>query len=256
MKIQSNGMGMQSVAMYLMSCMGELPRFDKSVFADPGAEHVDTYNYLEYLNEWNHKNNGIELIKDDSKNLYKDIINKWNNGRVASIPAFTKNGGLLFRQCTYEYKIMIVNKYLSKGDLLFIGISLDEMHRIFKPRTNVEYHYPFCNIIVTKKGFRKGNYKTMTRGQIKKWLLKNDFDIPVKSSCVFCPFHDNKTWKDLKKTDPEGWIIACDIDKAIRKKKGLNNDLYLHRSCVPLEKAYLQEDQAEINFDCYGFCDI
>ena len=90
----------------------------------------------------------------------------------------------------------------------------------------------------------------------KKWLTNNGFKIPVKSSCVFCPFHNNRTWRELKKNNPNDWDIACKIDERIRSKPDLNNKLYLHRSCKPLKEAYIQEDQQELNFDCYGFCDI
>ena len=261
MKIQSNGMGMQSVAMYLMSSMGELPRFDYSIFADPGAEDSRTYEYLDWLNGWIASNNGIKLIHDKSMNLHDDIVNKWGNERIACLPLFSKNGGMMPRQCTNDYKINVVNRQIRKITKdkvqLFIGISLDEMQRVFKPnRKYLEYHYPFCNLIVNYNRFEIGNYEKMTRGQIIKWFIKNKFKIPVKSSCVFCPFHNNNTWRELKKNNPKDWDLACKIDERVRSKPGMQNEFYLHRSCQPLSKAYLQEDQTELNFDCYGFCDV
>ena len=52
MKIQSNGMGTQSFAMYLMSSMGVLPRFDYSIFVDTGLEKPRTYQMLSWLQGW------------------------------------------------------------------------------------------------------------------------------------------------------------------------------------------------------------
>lgn len=260
MKIQSNGMGMQSVAMYLMSDCGELPKFLYSIFADPGAELNETYEYLNYLK----KVGTIPIIHDTSKNLYDDIMNKWDSERVASIPAFTENGGLIFRQCTDEYKIQVVNRNIKKLKSaytttvdLYIGISYDEMQRVFKPnKKNIRYIYPFCDIIATKeKTFKANEFKPMTRAAIKAWLYERGFKIPVKSSCSFCPYHSNAAWREIKK-DSYAWAQACQIDDKIRNKKGLNEKLYLHRSLKPLREAYLQEDQQQLNFDCYGFCDV
>jgi hypothetical protein len=123
LKIISLGLGVQSTAVYLMSSIGDrLPRADYAVFADPGAEHYKTYEILEWLLKWKKENNGIPIIINKDKNLYKDIINKIPKAeRVASIPAFSKNSdGLLMRQCTSEYKIQPVVRACRKLHNLFL----------------------------------------------------------------------------------------------------------------------------------------
>jgi hypothetical protein len=274
MKIQSNGMGIQSVGMYLMSCLGELPRLDYSIFADPGAEKEKTYEYFEWLQNWSKKNNGIPLIHDKSKNLYLDLLNAKNSTgqKFAPIPAYTILSGEIGqvrRQCTNEYKIEVVNKKvmelqgLKKGQSfkpdteIWLGISQDEFHRIFIPeRKNQINVYPFCNYYRNKKNGWFGEFKPMTRGEIIQWLKKYNFLIPPKSSCVFCPFQHDRNWMKLNKQE---FKVSISIDEAIRdisSMGNLNGKMYLHKSCLPIEKVNFDKDQIEINFDCYGYCDV
>lgn len=47
--------------------------------------------------------------------------------------------------------------------------------------------------------------------------LKDRLPHPVpKSSCVFCPYRTNQSWRHLKQTDPDGWNRAVQIDNALR----------------------------------------
>ena len=78
MKVISLGMGVQSTALYLMSCNGDLPRADYAVFADPGAEHKNTYDMLKWLIDWADKNDGIPIIVNKENNLLRDILKNQN----------------------------------------------------------------------------------------------------------------------------------------------------------------------------------
>lgn len=49
MRIISLGLGVQSTALYFLSSMGIIERADHAIFADPGAESQQTYDYLEFL---------------------------------------------------------------------------------------------------------------------------------------------------------------------------------------------------------------
>jgi hypothetical protein len=271
MKIQSNGMGQQSVALYLMSSLGEIERFDYSIFADPGAEKTETYQYLYYLIDWQIKNNGVPLIWNKDKNLYEDILSGTNSTghRFASIPAFSENGGMIRRQCTHEYKIIPVNNSIrklqgkKKGQSfdevrIYFGISIDEMDRMFSPkRKNVIHVYPFCGYEFHSNKIVKTNHEPKTRSQLRTWLNERGHKIPPKSSCVFCPFQKNADWKELK-NNHEDFNKAVKIDYAMRdmSKQGMDNKIYLHRSLKPIDKVKLNENQIEINYDCFGYCGI
>ena len=100
MKVISLGLGVQSTAMYFMSSIGDLPKADHAIFADPGAELPETYKILEMLQGWAKYNNGIPIHVAREKNLLQDILNQTNSTgqRWASIQAFTESGGMVRRQ--------------------------------------------------------------------------------------------------------------------------------------------------------------
>ena len=257
MKIISLGLGIQSTAMYLMSSLGLINRADYAIFADPDAELPDTYNLWEDLNVWQKENNGIPLIKK-KKSIYKDLINGYKkNIRVAKIPAHTSSGGILLRQCTGEYKINVViqeirklhklkkNQHMKPTEI-WLGISMDEIQRMkISQLYNVKYKYPLIN-------------KKLTRSDCYHVLEKNNFFNVKKSSCTFCPYHNNQSWKNIKSNYPKEWDKAVKLDKTIRDSTQYNikDKLYLHSSKQPLDKAYLQEDQGELFMCEEGYCGI
>ena len=258
MKIISLGLGIQSTAMYLMSSLGEIDRADYAIFADPGAELPDTYELWNELSDWQKKNNGIKLVKK-TKSLYNDIVNGLNSygARWASIPAFTESGGMIRRQCTGEYKVDVVIKEIRKLQNLkkyqkmspvemWLGISLDEIQRMkLSTFHRITYKYPLID-------------KKITRNDCRSYLEEKGFLGVKKSSCVFCPYHSNAQWKDIKSNYPEEWKKVLKVDSKIRDltKKGINDKLYLHTSRKPIEDAYLQEDQEELFMCEEGYCGI
>lgn len=280
--IQSNGMGVQSFAMYLMASTGYLPRFDYSIFVDLGAEKTKTLYYWEWLKVWAKENNGIPLIRIGKKNLKSDTLNglKSADTRFVSIPFFSsgtgKKEGMLKRQCTGEYKIRQVNQCIKKlqglrGNqryqeaFIFLGISIDEMSRMGSPEpvklTNV---FPFCNY---QLGYRRGNYSfrdpghvslPMSRAQIENWLIQKGYPVPPKSSCKFCPYTTNDEWLDMKINDPNDFADSVLFDQKIRDgKPGVHNSkLYLHRSCKPLNEVDFTKDRGNDMFECGGTCHV
>ena len=262
MKVISLGLGIQSTAMYLMSSLGYMDRADYAIFADPGAEYDQTYKLLDDLKNWSKKNSGIEIIVCDEKNLYNDLIDGFNSSgqRFAGIPAFSnyEYGGMVRRQCTSEYKIKPVMRKIrelhglkkyqkNKPSEVWLGISLDEIQRMKTSLIfNVEYVYPLID-------------RRLTREDCQKYLTEMGFNDVIKSACVFCPYHQNRDWKRLKNTNPKGWGKAVEVDNSIRNaliNRGLEGELFLHRSLKPLDSAYLQEDQEELFMCEEGFCGI
>lgn len=258
MKVISLGVGVQSTAMYMMSSLGRIERADHAVFADPGAELPRTYEILELLQDWAKYNNGIPIHITTEKNLYKDIVNQTNSrgARWASIPAFSENGGMIRRQCTGEYKIEPViqkirdlhglkkHKHMPKTQV-WLGISLDEIQRMktsILPR--IDYYYPLIE-------------ERMTRSDCIKLFKEKNFPVPPKSSCVFCPYHSDKNWKELKEVHPEAWDQAVKVDESIRdmSQKGAKEPIYVHRSCKPLKDVEFV-DQGELFMCEEGFCGL
>lgn len=258
MKIISLGMGVQSTAMYMMSSKGIIEKADHAVFADPGAELPKTYELLEKLILWEKENDGIPIHVTNEYNLRKDILRKENSTghRWASIPAFAENGGMVRRQCTGEYKIRPVMKKIRELHGLkprqrmpqtevWLGISLDEIQRMkISQLPRVDYVYPLIE-------------NRMTRGDCIRVFEEIGFETPPKSSCVFCPYHSDKQWKDLKDNYPNEWEQCIEIDNAIRdcSKQGLKNKMYLHRSLIPLKDIEFA-DQQELFMCEEGFCGL
>jgi len=277
MRIISLGLGVQSTALYYMSSMGQLPRADYAIFVDPGKEKKATYVYLAFLMEWQKANDGIPIIVVRKKNLYLDLLSQMNSRgkRFGSIPAYIKNPdgstGMLRRQCTYEYKIHQVDRYIREElyglmprkrmieTEIWKGISLDEIERLsLSTEVWKKQAYPFCQYITDKAGASKIDWGIkMTRNDIISWFIKMDLPIPPKSSCVFCPFMSEKAWKDMKDNDPEDWAAAVLVDYAIRdsRNKGVLQPMYLHQSCIPLDQVVFPENLPDLwHGECSGEC--
>lgn len=277
-KVISLGQGQQSTALYLMSSTGYVERADFAVFADPGSENKETYEYLKWLKKWAKQNGGIPIIHVGKKTLYKDLIAGTNKtgSRFASIPAFTKNEngktGILQRQCTEEYKTSEVFKALrsvyrlkakqrTPPTEIWLGITREEKDRLKYPRVKwMTFVYPFVNYKSTKSNFERVAYTNLlSRHDCVEWLTANSFPVPPKSACIFCPFQSDRRWLDLKTKHPGEWRKVIALDERIRNStaKGVKQPIYLHRSCEPLKDANLQENQLDLfNAECSGLCGV
>lgn len=269
------GAGVQSTALYLLAREPDPPvRFDLAIFADTGEEPTAVYAHLEHLRSLNIP----EICVRSAGRLGDDLVYGRNSTgqRFASIPAFTKNPagkvGMVRRQCTSEYKIEVVNRAIRR-ELLglksrqriprdtvvhqYFGISTDEAARAERAKKRFEGvrhtvpHWPLIEM-----GWSRRECVEYLRGKLTH-------EAP-KSSCVFCPYRTNQSWRHLKATDPTGWDRAVEVDTALRAgdslvTRGFRQELYLHRSCVPL--AVIDFDALAPNTldpmttgECHGLC--
>jgi hypothetical protein len=274
MKILSLGLGRQSTALYYLSSLNVIERFDYAIFADTGAEKKSTYDYLEYLKKWQKKNNGIEIIVANYKNLYRDLKNvKLKDFRA--IPAFTQNSrnekGMLKRQCTTHYKIRQVNKKIKELyglsgkqhyplTSVYIGITIDEIQRAKYPQEGWKIQiYPFLNFASYKNVFESCKYNLFYTAQdCINYIKSLRVPIPSKSSCTFCPYNTNSDFAQMKKYHVSDFAQALDIDETIRDSshKKIKDNLYIHESCKPLFKVDLKSENNNL-FNCSdGYCAI
>ncbi|MCZ2341344.1 MAG: hypothetical protein LC104_06050 [Bacteroidales bacterium] len=224
------GAGVQSSALYLLAREGRIP-CDVAIFADTGEEPAAVYQHL---------------------------------GQLISMEG----------PCTKEYKVEIVERAIRR-ELLglkprqriptdvtvhqYFGISTDEAGRAERGRkrfAGVRHTVPVYPLIDI--GWSRSDCVAYLRDRLP-------YEVP-KSSCVFCPFRTNQSWRNLQHSDPAGWQRAVEIDTALRADgsivtRGFRQKLYLHRSCVPL---------AEIDFaalapntldplttgECHGVCGV
>lgn len=270
--VLSLGAGVQSSTLALMAAHGEVPMPDCAIFADTGWEPKAVYVWL----DWLEKQLPYPVHRVSNGNLYDDQIRARkrgkkteDGGRWASLPYFTKNAdgsvGMTRRQCTAEYKIQPIEKYIRR-ELLGLkhrqhapkihvidqcfGISLDEIQRCkmewVEPwRRNV---YPLIE-------------KRMTRGHCFEWMEEKGYPKPPRSSCLGCPFHDAKEWRAIKFDGPaDEWESVVKFDAGIRQADGMRGETFIHRDCKPIDEVDFTtaESAGQVNFldECEGMCGV
>lgn len=265
MNILSLGAGVQSTTMAIMYARKELsPMPSCAIFADTGWESDKVYSCLSNLQKI--LPFPVHIVKFG--NIKEDTIAAMETGKFSSIPFYTqsdaKNGGLLRRQCTREYKLTPITQKirsllgLKKGQRakdrvsanLLIGISTDEAHRMKDNREPwISNIYPLCNEI------------PMSRTDCIDYLKTNGYPEPAKSSCIGCPYRDNMAWRNMKMNDPKSWEEAVLIDELIRDgTRGRKEKLYIHASLTPLSEIDFRtlEDKGQMRLEfgeeCEGLC--
>ena len=267
LNIISLGAGVQSSTMALMAAHGEItPMPDCAIFADTGAEPKRVYEWL----NWLEKQLPFLVHRVMHKSGLLTNIMMTERSRIVSVPFFTNshNGGMTRRQCTREFKVTPIEKKsrellgLAKGERApkaicvtrYIGISLDEAHRMKPSRNKWEAtRWPLIEL-------------RMNRTDCLKWMREHNYPEPAKSSCTFCPYHDDGLWRDMKRNDPTSFAQAVAVDRHIRSgtasvARSMKGDLYLHRSLKPLEAVDLRtaEDAGQLSMfgnECEGMCGV
>lgn len=270
----SLGAGVQSTTVALMAAHGEItPLPDGAIFADTRSEPRAVYEHLRWLASPNVLPFPIHIV---SKGNMRDHVVEARNStgqRFVTIPAFTrakKPGryriGRTRRQCTKEFKIEVIEAEVRRHLGLkprqrgprqisvtqWIGISTDEASRM-KPagKRYTQNRWPLIEL-------------SMSRWDCKRWLVKNDYPVPPKSSCTFCPYHNDAYWRDLKLNDVEAWLDALEVDEALRSNERsdrFQQHLYLHRSGQPLADVDFRslEDLGQGDLfgnECEGVCGV
>ena len=172
------------------------------------------------------------------------------------MPLFTKDGtqkiSMLRRQCTREYKVEVLQKEMrrrgaTKDDPaeVWIGISVDEAHRMKESfRKYAKHRWPLIEM-------------RLNRSECRIYLEEKGWDVP-KSSCIGCPFHDDHFWVRLKEESPDEFSDAVSFDKSIRRMTRIRDDVFLHRSGVPLDEVIF-DDEMQIDLfgnECEGMCGV
>jgi hypothetical protein len=254
------------------------PAIDYAVFADTGDEPDAVYRHL----EWLHSLNGPPILVRTKGTISAQLMRGRNSTghRFVSIPAFTLRPdgteGKVRRQCSSEYKIDVIlrtirreichapPKQAPRGVMVqqYVGISLDEAGRakrisaVKHPRWLKPIRFPLIE-------------KAMTRSACLTYLADKVPHETPRSACEFCPFHSDYEWSRQKREDPEAWQRSVAIDHALRipgniMSRGLDQQLFLHRSCKPLDLVQLEvgtdprQAQIALNFnaECMGVCGV
>lgn len=232
----SLGAGVQSSALYLMACDGDID-IDVAIFADTGAEPAWVYEHLAFLETLG----GPEIVRvQGGLGLTHAILEK---GRIPSrpdwydIPAF-HYGGISRRQCTKNFKIIPIHRELrrwvgAKGSAaILMGISLDEVHRMKEPRAKwLKHEYPLID-----RRLRRGDCLRLWQERYPDRALR-------KSSCTFCPYHSAATWLELADgLSLAEWEVVRSVDAKVAAVDGSR----LHNSMLPIDDAIASLRQARL----------
>jgi hypothetical protein len=262
----SFGAGVQSTALLVMSVLGlkNCPKADVAIFADTCGEPAWVIDNVNFYRLWAYAR-GVDVVTISKGNLEEDLLTAGDGGRFVSIPMFTEGddgrASLMHRECTREFKIEPIAKDVRKllGILprrkirfeiqAMIGISLDETIRMKPNRLNwIKNTWPLIDA-------------RMTRNDCEALLQEQGLPVPRKSSCVFCPYHSDAYWQDLKVNHPTEFARAVAVDEAIRNstKKGIERPAYLHRSLKPLIQIDFSRGQRLLDGfgnECEGHCGV
>lgn len=267
--IISLGAGVQSTTMALMAAAGEItPMPDCAIFADTGWEPTSIYEHLAWLTSGNVLPFPVRIVGNG--NIRENILTRRNTtgGRFAAIPWFTLNPkgseGMGRRQCTSEYKLTpimwAVRDLLGVGRRdrikagaveMWIGISTDEAIRMRPARQQwMTNRFPLIQ-------------KSMSRNDCLRWIERNGYPVPPKSSCIGCPFHSDAMWREMRDHRPKEWADAVAMDKALRigDARGMRSVEFMHSQRVPLDEVDLStaEDRGQLNLfnnECEGMCGV
>jgi len=252
-KALSLGWGVQSFTIAAMCALKEIENVDYAIHADTNFENMLTYRFARAWSDWL-EIRGVRVITVKNEKPNEVITNRV--GGEIFIPAFTNTpssqGGRLRRQCTQRWKIAPVRRWLQTNRNkepveMWIGISTDEAARM-KP-SGVKYitnRWPLIEL-------------GMSRKDCERWLQDRGIEVPVKSSCVFCPFHNTDEWRATKKIICN-WNKVVDIDRRIRKVRP-PYDLFVHPARKPIETVDMRtmEEKGQIRLwdeECTGMCGL
>jgi hypothetical protein len=251
-RVISLGWGVQSFTLAAMVALGELEPIDAAIHSDTGYESQLTYEFAERWTCWL-ESHGVKVVTVNGTNgtLEELYYTTKAGNRFLRIPAYSEKNGvgsINARQCTTNWKLAPVRRWIAANRNKqpveqWIGISLDEIERTRS--ADVKYitnRFPLIE-------------KRMTRNACMLWLERNGIEVPPKSACVFCPYHNKAQWVKTKLV-PDDWRRAIEADEYIRdyeqgRKKYLSNRL------VPLTELDLStpEENGQMNFfDCSGTC--
>lgn len=242
-RVFSYGGGVQSNAVLVLQATGRLPEpYDVFMFANVGAdsENPNTLRYIEDVARPYAAQHGIEFVEvSNTTRGEPETLYQYTCRIERSIPLplrMAGSGALGLRECTSKFKIAVIDNWLHRyghrNVIMGIGISLDEFHRA---RDLQPYQQ---NGIEKRREYLLIDLR-LRRADCQSIIAGVGLPIAPKSSCWFCPFHRPNEWLELRRTQPELFWRAVEMERMLnerRAKLGRDN-MYFHSALVPLDQA-------------------
>lgn len=249
LEILSFGAGTPSTTLALMACENaikgrpvwpEVPIYNAVIFCDLNGEPTWVYDQADFVAAAC-KCAGIPYYKLDS-DLPRDFLHNFGRAHIASIPFWTLgdngNRGRMPRQCTYDYKIKVIEKFVRYELLCYkpyertlpldihahnmhMGIMWEERQRAkTSKQTLFNNQYP-----LVKMGWTRADCYTYNR---EVWGLETK-----ASCCLFCPFHTNYFYQHIREHEPSCYACALQIDELVEARQArppLKSKLFLSKT--------------------------
>ena len=237
--VWSCGGGIDSTAIAILIIQGKLPRPDFAIMVDVGYEPQST---------WNHVNNILKpRLRTVGVELHILRSNEWIDTSLVDhrgwccLPAYCKKDDIvqkLSTRCSGNWKVKVAKKWLRKQGVekceQWIGMAVDEQRRA-KPDVNKWIHlrWPLIEFKMTREDCI--------------WLIGGAGWPPApRTSCYLCPQQADKQWLRLMNEAPKDFEKACIAEQSIQLQCP---DVFLHRFCVPLNKAIERLQQKAFTYE-------
>lgn len=214
----SYGGGVQSTAALVLAAQGAID-FPVFLFSNVGddSEHPDTLRYVADVARPYAAAHGLTLVElrhtrrdGTDETLYRKLTRP--GSRSTGIPIYLEGSGAPGRRsCTADFKIRRIAKWLRQHGAtaknpatVGLGISIDEWQRARRGEDQ-----PFERRIYPLIDLR------LNRQDCVRIIERAGLPVPPKSSCWFCPFHRMTTWRELKRTQPELFQKAVELEQIL-----------------------------------------
>lgn len=242
----SYGGGVQSSALIVLAATGELPEFQTALFANVGddSEHPATLRYVrEVMTPWAAAR-GVtvhELTRRRRDGSVETLLGRLmrDGSRSLPIPIRMSNGAPGTRNCTQNFKVKVVAKWLKAQGAsmaapatVAVGISWDEAERVGNRKLSgyEQVVYPLID-------------RRLTREDCKRIIERAGLPVPPKSACFFCPFHRPATWAKMRRDEPSLFAASVELERTLNARRDMlgKDRVWLTRFNRPLD--HIPEEQ-------------
>lgn len=260
LRVISYGGGVQSTALLVLAATGRID-YRTFLFSNVGddSENPASLRYIHEAASPYARRHGISIVhlqklrRDGASETLWQRLHRPDT-RSIPIPVRMANGAPGRRNCTADFKIRVIGKWLKQHGAtadnpatVGVGISVDEIHRANRRRSepHEEISYPLLDL-------------ELRREDCVRLIEEAELPVPPKSSCFFCPFHTVGEWRQLRKNDPELFAKSQELEEVINARRAaLGRDaVYLTRYGIPLGDAIYDassEDEGDASCDS-GWC--
>jgi hypothetical protein len=255
----SYGGGVQSTALVVLAAQGRID-FPVALFSNVGddSEHPATVSYVrEVATPWAALN-GVTIHELHRRTRDGEIETLWgrlmkSGSRSLPIPVRMSNGAPGTRNCTADFKIRVIAKWLKANGAtadtpatVAIGFSTDEVERVSRRRDapHERVVYPLLDL-----GLDRSACAQIIRGA--------GLPVPPKSACFFCPFHRTQAWQEQRRDEPELFARSVELERTLNERRDMlgKDHVYLTRFGRSLEDAIVEAQPALFAGDGPEACD-